>query len=265
MVNTPSESIPCIICLEDLDGDELKQALTCGFCDKRICRSCSACMTEIDDEGEADYLNGDLRCPNCRGSLVEGALHKRRQAIAQSYPNTDAAFARDLVTLEDLITRVVQLTHQEEIGVQYYNATNAEVVQAIARDREYSAVLARTINNPRHVRHLLHSLRRSPSDKGTATALCKEYVRLLTNAPLSLNKDHARAILGEVAHQSLANDFDFDRYLKVWQNAQPEKLAGEQEQQVHEDGTGATGTARGGGDSILQPTKRTARAKRRRV
>ena len=50
--------------------DEVTEARACGFCNKRICRTCLPHLVEINCEGEADEANGDLRCPNCRGSLV---------------------------------------------------------------------------------------------------------------------------------------------------------------------------------------------------
>ena len=55
----------CLICM-----DEVTEARACGFCNKSICRTCLPHLVEINYEGEADEENGDLRCPNCRGSLV---------------------------------------------------------------------------------------------------------------------------------------------------------------------------------------------------
>ena len=63
--HTGSPYAVCLICM-----DEVTEARACGFCNKRICRTCLPHLVEINYEGEADEENGDLRCPNCRGSLV---------------------------------------------------------------------------------------------------------------------------------------------------------------------------------------------------
>ena len=72
----------CLICMDDVPA--AAEARACGFCGKLICRTCLPHLVEIDHEGEVDEENGDLRCPNCRRSLVEGDLHKRRTAIAMA-------------------------------------------------------------------------------------------------------------------------------------------------------------------------------------
>ena len=213
----------CIICLDDLDGDELQQARTCGFCSKKICRDCMSSLTEIGHDGEADDENGDLRCPNCRGSLMEGDLHKRREAITLCEPNIATQTVLDLVTLEDLIARVMQLCASGDTGIEYYNVTPEEVVQAIARDPEYSSMLERMLD-PRRARHLRFSVRRSPTDKSNATALCKVYVQKLTGT-VGLSKEHARRILEEVAQQSLGNDPNPARYLSVWREKDKKDMA----------------------------------------
>ena len=217
----------CIICLDDLVDNELAQARICGFCSKKICRSCMANLTEIGHDGEADDENGDLRCPNCRGSLMEGDLHKRREAITIcASPSVPTQTVLDLVTLEDLIARVMQLCAHQDTGIDYYNVTPEEVVQAIAHDPEYSSMLERLLD-PRRARHLRLSVRRSPADKSNATMLCKVYVQKLTQA-FGLSKEHARRILEEVAQQSLGNDPNFERYLAAWKQKDKEGVVQQQ-------------------------------------
>ena len=208
----------CIICLDDLGAATVSSSRTCGFCGKHICPSCLPNLTEIDTDGEADELNGDLRCPNCRRSLIEGDLHARRRTITTTRPNVAASIVDDIVTLEDLLGRVMQLSAQHETGVEYYNVTNTVVAHAIARDPEYTALLERLLKSPRKARALRQSLRRSPTDKATATVLCKEYIRLLAHT-VGLQVEHARRILEEVAAQSLQNTADHERYLIAWQSA----------------------------------------------
>lgn len=206
----------CLICMEEVTSE----ARACGFCGKRICRTCLPHLVEIDYEGEADEENGDLRCPNCRGSLVEGDLHKRRSGIAAAMPDVCAQVASDLVTMEDLIARLMQLCASEEAGVSFYNVSEDVVMQAISRDPAYSGMLERVLKSERRARTLRYDLRKSPTDRGNVTTICKLYLTLLTQT-IGLTQEHARKILEEVAQQALSTEANFERYAAAWAGAAP--------------------------------------------
>jgi DNA-directed RNA polymerase subunit RPC12/RpoP len=209
------DAIACIICLDCLEDDALFRAHACGYCDKRICSQCLPNLMEIDHEGEGDEENGDLRCPNCRRSLMEGELHKRRLAIAKRAPGLSERVVADLVTLEDLIVRLMQLCAAPQIGVAYYNAGHDVVAQAIARDPHYTAMLERVLGSARTARRFLRGVRQSPTDNANMKGACKAYVALLVKAA-GLAFDHARRILEEVAEQGLHNANDAERYAAAW-------------------------------------------------
>ena len=103
MAGTPA--MQCLICMDEVTDE----ARACGFCNKRICRTCLPHLVEINYEGEADEENGDLRCPNCRGSLVEGDLHIRRTAIATVMTNVSTQVVADIVTMEDFLEEILQV------------------------------------------------------------------------------------------------------------------------------------------------------------
>lgn len=214
----------CIICLDDLDAEALQAARACGFCDKLICGECTLNLTEIDEEGEPDSMNGDLRCPNCRGSLMEGDLHKRRQMVVRRAPTVSKQFAHDLVTLEDLIARSMQLCAHAQTGVEYYNVEQEVVACAIARDDHYASMLERVMNSSRRARAVRGALRKSPSDRSNVSSLCKLYVSQLTST-VGLPSETARGILSEVAEQSLTGICDFGKYEAAWAK-QDEEAAG---------------------------------------
>ena len=216
MTGTPAAAMQCLICMDEVTNE----ARACGFCSKRICRTCLPHLVEINYEGEADEENGDLRCPNCRGSLVEGDLHKRRSTIATTMPNVSTQVAADIVTMEDLIARLMQLCASEEAGVSFYNVSNDIVIQAICRDPNYSAMLERVLKNARRARTLRYTLRKSPTDRGNVTTICKFYLTLLTQT-IGLAQEHARKILEEVAQQALSTEAHFERYAAAWADAVP--------------------------------------------
>ena len=216
MTGTPAAAMQCLICMDEVTNE----ARACGFCSKRICRTCLPHLVEINYEGEADEENGDLRCPNCRGSLVEGDLHKRRSAIATAMPNVSTQVAADIVTMEDLIARLMQLCASEEAGVSFYNVSDDIVIQAICRDPNYSSMLERVLKSARRARTLRYTLRKSPTDRGNVTTICKFYLTLLTQT-IGLTQEHARKILEQVAQQALSTEANFERYAAVWAGAAP--------------------------------------------
>ena len=130
-------------------------------------------------------------------------------------PSLDPVVVHDIVTLEDLIGRVMQLVAHAETGVEYYNVGIDEVTGAIARDAEYRQMLERLLGSPRCVRSWGYALRRDPTDKSMVSSLCKQYVSMLTEtAGLPVGK--ARLILEEVAQQCLSNTMDPQRYSTAW-------------------------------------------------
>lgn len=187
------EAVQCLICLDEID--DIAAARMCGYCSKRVCASCLPHLCEITCEGELDEENGDLRCPNCRRSLVDGDLHWRRQAIVLARPDVPHATAADIVTLEDLICRVMQLCAREDTGVQYYSVSSDVVANAIARDPQYTALLERLLGSQRRARAFSLSLRREPINKENVTILCKEYMRLLVEQA-GVSASQTRRILG---------------------------------------------------------------------
>ena len=204
----------CLICMDEVTNE----ARACGFCSKLICRTCLPHLVEIDPEGEVDELNGDLRCPNCRGSLVEGDLHKRRSAIATAMPDVSAQVASDIVTMEDLIARLMQLCAASEAGVSFYNVSEDVVMQAISHDRMYSSMLERVLQSARRARTLRYTMRKDPTERSNVTAICKFYLTLLTQT-IGLTQEHARKILEEVAQQALSTEANFERYAAAWAGA----------------------------------------------
>ena len=209
----------CIICLDELcDEEALASARSCGYCEKHICAACMPQLTEITQDGEADEDNGDLRCPNCRSSLFEGDLHKRRKAIARCAPSVSEQRIRDLVTLEDLLARCMQLCAQVHAdAVSYYSVEEDVVAMAIARDPVYEAMLMRVLGSSRQARSVRLALRKNPTDKANVTMLCREYVTLLTKEA-GVGTAHAKRILEEVGRQSLHNQCDSASYLAVWES-----------------------------------------------
>jgi len=207
------EAVQCLICLDEI-GD-IAAARMCGYCSKRVCASCLPHLCEITCEGELDEENGDLRCPNCRRSLVDGDLHWRRQAIMLARPDVPHATAADIVTLEDLICRVMQLCAREDTGVQYYSVSSDVVANAIARDPQYTALLERLLGSQRRARAFSLSLRREPINKENVTILCKEYMRLLVEQA-GVSATQTRCILEEIAEQGLNNALHYERYSSVW-------------------------------------------------
>ena len=164
----------CIICLDDVEDSSA--ARKCGFCGKHICGECAPQLTEITHEGEADETNGDLRCPNCRRSLAEGDLHQRRLTINHHLKDTDEQVVRDIVTMEDLIARVLQLCVSQANGIEYYSVPADVVARTIAHDLQYARMLERLLQSARRARALRHALRKDPADRGGLTSLCNEYV-----------------------------------------------------------------------------------------
>ena len=228
----------CLVCLEAVPRTSGR---ACGFCEKRVCASCLPGLTELDADGEADSTNGDLRCPHCRASLIEGDLHRRALLIARYAPARSEGVVRDTVTLEDLIARLMQLClpshisaeHPEAVHIDvstYYNEPAPVVAAAIAADAQYASMLQRVLKSDRRARQVRHALRRDPQDKGTVSTLCREYLELLTRVaglvPESARGSSAAAgaaatkrrlftppvcdagILEEVAQQGLKNEPD---------------------------------------------------------
>lgn len=217
----PSPAMACIVCFDEIK--EPASARACGFCSKRICHDCLPHLSEVDEEGELDRDNGDVRCPNCRGSLLEGELHKRRAAIARIRPAVSTEQINDIVTMEDLIARLMQVCASEEAGVSFYTVSDDIVVQAIAHDPVFSGALERVLKSARRARMLRLNLRRNPTERSNVTALCKEYLALLVQ--VGLTKEHARTILEEVAQQALTSEANDARYASAWardeQSSQP--------------------------------------------
>ena len=135
-------------------------------------------------------------------------------------PSLGTQVAADVVTMEDLIARLIQLCASEEAGVSFYNVSDDVVMQAICRDPNYSDMLERVLESPRHARTLRYTLRKSPTDRGNVTSICKLYLTLLTGT-VGLTPEHARKILEEVAQQALGTEANFERYAAVWAGAAP--------------------------------------------
>lgn len=217
MASSGAVAPTCIVCLEDLDAANRLAARTCGFCGRHICETCMGQLTEINYDGEADVENGDLRCPNCRGSLIDGDLHQRRRTIRCFVAAAVSdAVVDDVVTLEDLTVRLMQLCACAEADVNYYNADRGVVAAAIARDRQYCAMLDRAFGSAREARSFRHAVRTRPTDKDNVTKACRMLLTLLTQK-LGVEEKHARRILEEVAYQGLRNEADLPRYQAVWQ------------------------------------------------
>ena len=213
-IDPPEDTPTCLVCLDEI-ADVLSRR-ECGFCGKFICHECMTHLCEIDQEGEVDETNGDLRCPNCRGSLMEGDLHKRRLVILRHVPGVDDQIARDLVTLEDLIARTMQLCAESETGMSYYNVPPDVVAAAVARDPQYTRMLERMLPSARSARSLRQRLRKSPADKSNVIALTGLYVKQLTGPAIGMSAAAARRIVEEVMRQSLDNDNDAARYKAAW-------------------------------------------------
>ena len=180
MTSSDAVDPTCLVCLEDLDAAHRLAARTCGFCGRHICETCMGQLTEINYDGEADVENGDLRCPNCRGSLIDGDLHQRRRTIRCFVAAAVSdAVVDDVVTLEDLTVRLMQLCACAEADVNYYNAEQGVVAAAIARDRQYCAMLDRAFGSAREARSFRHAVRTRPTDKDNVTKACRMLLTLL--------------------------------------------------------------------------------------
>ena len=214
----------CLCCLEDTTADGSR---ACGFCDKRVCHACFPHLTEITEDAEADEDNGDVRCPNCRRSLLEGDLHARRKVIALAAPHANDAVVHDIVALEDLITRVLQLCAPPEMG-EYFSVAKELVGQAIANDAQYTALLERLLGSQRTARNLRQHIRNHPTDRANLQALAQPLLQLLHSPKhgVGLTQAKARAILAEVAEQGLQNSMDRARYSAVWNREAVEDEAG---------------------------------------
>jgi len=171
---------------------------------------------EINADGEGDEENGDVRCPHCRRSFIEGDLHKRRNVIRSHALDISAQCVEDIVTLEDVISRVMQLCAYSEHGVSYFNVEPRLVAHAISRDATYTATLERVMGSARRARQLRLSIVRSQPDKAHIRALCKEYMSQLTKVA-GRTAQEAQRILEEVAQQSLSNVSNHERYRSAWQ------------------------------------------------
>ena len=213
MATSSSPLTECIICLDE----DVDKGRACGFCGKFICQTCLPNLVEIDEEGEIDEQNGDLRCPNCRNSLVEGDLHRRRSNILAAVPELPKQLVSDIVTLEDLMSRCMQLCASEESGVEFYNVPASVVTQAITSDEQYCAMLERLLPSTRHARALRRTLRSNPFDRANVSALCREYLKLLTSSA-GLTQSEARRIFEVVAQLSLGVEANgaTDRYAAAW-------------------------------------------------
>lgn len=188
----------CLCCLDEISTAD-ESGRTCGFCEKGICGTCLPHLIEINDEGEGDEENGDLRCPHCRRSYIEGDLHKRRKVIRSHAPDMAAQSVEDIVTLEDVLARVMQLCAHSETGVSYFSVEPAVVAQAISRDATYTAMLERVMGSARRARQLRLSIVRSQPDKAHIRILCKEYMSQLTKVA-GRSAHEAQCILGAHEH-----------------------------------------------------------------
>ena len=70
--------------------------------------------------------------------------------------------------MEDLIARLIQLCASEEAGVSFYNVSDDVVMQAICRDPNYSDMLGRVLESPRHARALRYTARMSRAPRARA-------------------------------------------------------------------------------------------------
>ena len=136
MHNVPAE-VSCIVCFTETEGNE--RGLGCWH----HCRVCSAiwcdpCMERMYYVARDEA--GELRCPQCRGSIGDMQLGARIERVTENLGCADPGKARLIVEYENLLAELIHLCEAQADGMPHYTVAPEDVARIFSRAPECEAL-----------------------------------------------------------------------------------------------------------------------------